>query len=320
MRAPVRERESGPPRPSGTPVVVESEGAGNFREGRLALLLLLPSLVVVFGIVVYPLFRTLYTSFFDVNSAFPGSYPFVGLENYVNVVKSAAFWHAIGRTAYFTFVSTALEVVLGVLLGLLLNARFKGRWILRSIVILPWALPTVVNAVMWRWIFNPEYGALNALLTQLHLIPDYRSWLGTPFMALNAVVVADVWKMTPLVALLVVAALQTIPDELYEAAWMDGAGRVQAFFSITLPLLTPTILIVLVIRTMEAFKVFDLIYVMTRGGPSNGTQTIAYYTYLEAFSNQNFGYGAALAYVIALFILFFSVLYMRLLGQREVEH
>ena len=284
----------------------KTRAGGAFRQGRIALLLLLPSLVVVFGIIVYPLLRTLYTSLFAVNSVFPGRYPFVGLGNYLRALESPEFWAAILRTAYFTFTTTFLEVVLGILLGLLL--------------ILPWALPTVVNGAMWRWILNPEYGALNALLTQLHIIPDYRSWLGTPWMALNMVVVADVWKMTPLAAFFVLAALQTIPRDLYEAAWVDGAGRLRAFFSITLPLLTPTILIILVLRTMEAFKVFDIIYVMTRGGPANGTQTIAYYTYVEAFSNQLFGYGAALAYVIALFILFFAVIYMRLLRRGEVEY
>jgi multiple sugar transport system permease protein/N,N'-diacetylchitobiose transport system permease protein len=134
------------------------------------------------------------------------------------------------------------------------------------------------------------------------------------------VVVADVWKMTPLAAFFILAALQTIPHDLYEAAWVDGAGRLRTFFSITLPLLIPTIVIILVLRTMEAFKVFDIIYVMTRGGPADGTQTIAYYTYVEAFSNQLFGYGAALAYVIAFFILCFAIIYMRLLRRGEVEY
>ena len=302
------------------PARAKTRVGGAFRQGRIALLLLLPSLVVVFGIIVYPLLRTLYTSLFAVNSVFPGRYPFVGLGNYLRALESPEFWAAILRTAYFTFTTTFLEVVLGILLGLLLNVEFRGRWLLRSIVILPWALPTVVNGAMWRWILNPEYGALNALLTQLHIIPEYRSWLGTPWMALNMVVVADVWKMTPLAAFFILAALQTIPRDLYEAAWVDGAGRVRTFFSITLPLLTPTIVIILVLRTMEAFKVFDIIYVMTRGGPADGTQTIAYYTYVEAFSNQLFGYGAALAYVIALFILFFAIIYMRLLRRGEVEY
>jgi ABC-type sugar transport system permease subunit len=293
---------------------------GASRQGPTALILLLPSLVVVFGIVIYPLLRTLYTSLFDVNSAFPGTYPFVGLGNYMQALGRLEFWAAILRTAYFTLSTTLLEVVLGILLGLLLNVEFRGRWLLRSIVILPWALPTVVNGAMWRWILNPAYGALNALLTQLHIIPEYRSWLGTPWMALNMVVVADVWKMTPLAAFFILAALQTIPRDLYEAAWVDGAGRLRSFFSITLPLLTPTIVIILVLRTMEAFKAFDIIYVMTRGGPADGTQTIAFYTYVEAFSNQLFGYGAALAYVIAFFILCFAIIYMRLLRRGEVEY
>jgi multiple sugar transport system permease protein/N,N'-diacetylchitobiose transport system permease protein len=287
-------------------------------EGRLAAVLLLPSVVVVFGIVVYPLLRTLWTSFYAVNSPFPGHYPFVGLGNYRQTFSNPDFWAAIRRTAYFTVVSTFLELGLGILLGLLLNVQFRGRWILRSIVVLPWALPTIVNATMWRWIFNPEYGALNALLTQLHLIPQYRSWLGSPFLALNMVILADVWKNTPLAAFLVLAGLQTIPKDLHEAARVDGAGPIRAFFSITLPLLTSTILVILVVRTIEAFKVFDIIYVMTRGGPANGTQSIAYYAYLQAFSNQRFGYGAALAYVIALFILVFALVYVRLL-RREVE-
>lgn len=267
---------------------------------------------------VYPLGRTLYTSFFDVNSPFPGHYPFAGLGNYRRTFSNPDFWAAIKRTAYFTIVSTWFELILGILLGLLMNVPFRGRAILRTIVILPWALPTIVNGLMWRWIFNPEYGALNALLTQLHLISGYRSWLGTPFLALNMVILADVWKTIPLAAFLVLAGLQTIPGELYEAARVDGAGAFRCFFGVTLPLLVPSILVILVVRTIEAFKVFDIIYIMTRGGPANGTQSIAYYAYIQAFSNQLFGYGAALAYVIALFILVFALIYTRLLRQ-EVE-
>jgi len=288
------------------------------RDGWAALALLVPSLAVVFGIILYPLLRTLWTSLFDVNSPFPGHYPFVGLGNYRRTLANPDFWAAVRRTSYFTVVSTFLELGFGLLLGLLMNVRFKGRWILRSIVILPWALPTIVNGTMWRWIYNPEYGALNALLTQVHILPHYRSWLGSPFLALNMVIVADVWKNTPLAAFLILAGLQTIPRELFEAARVDGAGPIRSFVNITLPLLTSTILVILVVRTIEAFKVFDIIYVMTRGGPANGTQTVAYYAYLQAFSNQLFGYGAALAYLIALFILGFAVIYIRLLRQ-EVE-
>ena len=303
---------------SGLRLLQGRAGSNLRRERRTALLLILPSLAVVFGIILYPLLRTLWTSLFDVNSPFPGSYPFVGLGNYRRTLTNPDFWAAVRRTAYFTIVSTLLELGLGILLGLLMNVQFRGRWLLRSIMVLPWALPTIVNGTMWRWIFNPDYGALNALLTQLHILSHYRSWLGSPSLALNMVVLADVWKNTPLAAFLVLAGLQTIPKELFEAARVDGAGPIRTFFRITLPLLRPTILIILVVRTIEAFKVFDIIYVMTRGGPANGTQTVAYYTYLQAFSNQLFGYGAALAYMMALFILGIALVYIRLLRQ-EVE-
>jgi ABC-type sugar transport system permease subunit len=161
-------------------------------------------------------------------------------------------------------------------------------------------LPTIVNATMWRYIFNPQYGPLNALLTQAHLIDQYRSWLGSPFLALNMIVLADVWKNTSVVAFFVLAGLQVIPGDLMEAAQMDGAGAVRRFFSITLPLLRPIIAVVLVLRTIEAFKVFDIVYVMTRGGPANGTRTVSLFTYQSAFSDQHFGYGSALSVLIVL--------------------
>ncbi len=153
-------------------------------------------------------------------------------------------------------------------------------------MVLPWALPTVVNAQMWRFILNSQYGALNALLTQLHIIGSYQSWLGSPFLALNMVTMADVWKNTSLVAFFLLAGLQTISSDLHEAAVVDGASPWQRFWRITMPLLKSSILVVLVLRTIEAFKVFDIIYIMTRGGPANGTQSIAYFTYVRAFSDE----------------------------------
>ncbi|NUR31542.1 MAG: sugar ABC transporter permease, partial [Catenulispora sp.] len=248
---------------------------GILRRGRVALLayaLLVPAALVVFGVVLYPAGRALVISFFDVDSPFPGAYPFVGLRNYTDILTGARFWTAAQHTMYFTLASTTLEVVLGLGLAHLLAAPIRLRWLFRAIVILPWALPTIVNGAMWRWILNAEYGALNALLTQLHLQGDYRSWLGAdPFVALNMVVVADVWKNTSLVAFFLLAGLQTIPGELQEAARIDGAGPVRAFLRVTLPLLRPTLAAVLVLRIIEAFKVFDIIYVMTGGGPAGGT-------------------------------------------------
>ncbi len=288
-------------------------------EQKFAFILILPAILIIFGIVFFPILKTLYISFFDINLTKPYSQPFVGLKNYIDILSSSNFWDAIAKTGYFTVVSIFFELVFGVAIALLLNEKFRGRWFLRSLIIVPWAVPTIVNGSLWKWIFNPEYGALNALLTQLGLISSYQSWLGRPFIALNMVIVADVWKMTPLIVIMVLAGLQTIPGELYEASEVDGANIFQRFFRITLPLLKPTILIVLVLRTMQAFKVFNIIYIMTKGGPANGTQLITYYAYREAFSYLHISKGATLAYLICMIILLLSFLYVKFLNS-EIEY
>jgi multiple sugar transport system permease protein/N,N'-diacetylchitobiose transport system permease protein len=298
------------------PALPEAQGTSwraRTREARFAAVLLAPSLVVVFGIVIYPILRTLYTSFFAVDTPFPGSFPFVGLDNYKFALQQADFWSAVERTAYFTVVSTGLELVFGMGIALLLNAPLRMRWLFRTIVVLPWALPTIVNGAMWRYFFNAQYGVINAAFTQLGIQSSYHAWLSSPLAALNIVILADVWKNTSLVAFFLLAGLTTIPQDLYEAARIDGYGRWGSFVHITLPLLRPVIVVVLVLRTIEAFKVFDIIYVMTGGGPANGTQSIAYYTYQRAFSDEYFGYGSALAYLIVLFILGFAIVYIRML-------
>jgi ABC-type sugar transport system permease subunit len=289
------------------------------RQGRMAFWLLLPACVAVFGVIIYPMARTLLVSLFDVNSALATVTPFVGLGNYIQVLSSPGFWSSIGRTLYFTLVSTALELVIGLGVAALLNARFKWRWLFRTIVVIPWAIPTIVNAAMWKGIFNAQYGALNALLTQLGILKHYQAWLGDPTLALNMVILADVWKTVPLVAFFLLAGLTSIPTELYEAARLDRAGWPRIFRSIVLPMLVPSISIVLVLRTVEAFKVFDIIYAMTRGGPINGTATVAYYAYETAFSDQNFGVGSAISYIITAFILVLSAIYLRLLRRSDLS-
>lgn len=289
------------------------------KQGRLAFWLLLPAGVAVFGVILYPIFRTLIISFFEVTSALATDTPFVGIDNYVHVLTSASFWSSMGRTLYFTLVSTALELSFGLIVAGLLNAKLRARWLFRAIVVIPWAIPTIVNAAMWKGIFNAQYGALNALLTQIGIIPEYQAWLGEPTTALNMVILADVWKTTPLVAFFLLAGLTSIPTELYEAAKLDRANWPRIFRSVVLPMLVPSISIVLVLRTVEAFKVFDIIYAMTRGGPVNGTQTVAYYAYTTAFSDQNFGVGSALSYIIVVVILALSAIYLRLLRRSEMS-
>jgi ABC-type sugar transport system permease subunit len=300
--------------PAGPPTATRS-AASKRRNGErwFAFALLVPSIVVVFGVVIYPVLRTLMISFFEVDSPVATETPFVGLDNYTEALTDPRLWTTVGHTAYFAVVSITLELVLGIGVALLLNAPLRARWLFRGLVILPWALPTIVNGAMWRHILNSQYGALNALLTQVGVLGEYRSWLGEPFLALNMVILADVWKNTSLVAFLLLAGLQSIDTNLYEAARVDGAGPVRSFFSITLPLLLPSFAIVLVLRTIETFKVFDIIYIMTRGGPASGTQTVAFYTYLQAFSDQRLGYGSALSYLIVSVVVALAVIYLRLL-------
>lgn len=290
------------------------------KEKRLAWLLILPSFLVVFVLVLFPIVRAAWMSMHRIDLKRPAlGTPFVGLQNYIDIVQEPYFWASMARTLYFMVVSVSLELVLGVAVALLLNQQFRGRGVLRALVLIPWALPITIDAIMWLWILNPTYGALNSLLYQLGVIEEYRTWLSTPMSALNWVIIADVWKVTPLVILLTLAALQTIPVHLYEAARVDGAGAWRSFWGITLPLLRPTLAIVLVIRSMDAFRVFDIIYIMTAGGPRDGTKVISYYTYVEAFSFLRLGRGAALAWIITLVVGLMALFYIRLVN-RETEY
>lgn len=307
---------SAPPLPARAPRV---RGRKSDNQSRLAFWLLLPAVIAVFGIIVYPMIRTLIVSLFRVDSALATDTPFVGFGNYVGLLNEPEFWATLGRTLYFTVTSTGLELVLGLAVAGLLNSRLRARWLFRTIIIIPWAIPTIVNAAMWKGIYNAQYGALNALLSQLGLIDSYKVWLGDPVLALNMLIIADVWKMVPLVAFFLLAGLSSIPSEMYEAAKLDRASWPRIFRSIVLPMLVPSISIVLVLRTVEAFKVFDLIYAATRGGPVNGTTTIAYYAYETAFSDQNFGTGSALSYIVVIIVLALSAVYLRLLRRSEMS-
>jgi multiple sugar transport system permease protein/N,N'-diacetylchitobiose transport system permease protein len=312
--------EAGMPIPISQPVKKHFWQRAFNNERLLAWALILPSLLVVFGLILGPILRAFWMSLHMVNLKRPAlGMPFIGLENYLDILSDPYFWASIGRTFYFMIVSIALELIFGIGTALLLNRNFRGRAFVRSLVLIPWALPITIAAAMWLWIFNPTYGAFNSLLWQLGIIEEYRLWLSTPLSAMHVVILADVWKVTPLVILLTLAALQTIPKELYEAAMIDGAGRWNSFWRVTLPLLTPTILVTLVIRTMDAFKVFDIIYIMTSGGPSDGTKVISYLTYQEAFTYLNFGRGSALAYLMTLFIALMAFVYIKVL-HRDVEY
>ncbi len=271
------------------------------QDALLGLALIFPSLVIILGISLQPILSTLYLSLFETSRGIEAQRTFVGLGNYANLLTDAVFWVTIGRTLYFTIVSVGLELVLGLAIAQLIHSHPPGWQFLRTSLIIPWAVPTIVNGTMWRWIYNADYGALNGLLYQLGLIDKYIPWLTQPTTAMNLVILADIWHSVPFIALILQAALATLPADLEEAAAVDGANALQRFLFIRLPLLRPAILVALVIRTVEAFRVFDIIYVITNGGPAFGTVTISYLTYLESFSFGHVGHGSALSFLISLF-------------------
>jgi ABC-type sugar transport system permease subunit len=271
-----------------------------------------PATLVILGVVILPLVRSLWISLFDVVLIRPGVEPFVGVGNYVRQLTNPDFWGAVWRTFIFTAAASGVSLGLGLGLGVLMSQPLRLRWVLRGLVILPWALPGVVNAYMWQWIDHAQWGALNALLTQTNLTDSYTNWLGDPATAMTMVAVADIWKNTPLVAILVLAALQTVPQETIDAARVDGADAIQLFRRVTLPLIAPVLLVALVLRTMDNVKLFNTIWIMTRGGPANATETLSVYTYKTAFQTYNFGAGATLGLLMTALTMGFVIVYLRL--------
>src|ERR1700761_9146340 len=262
--------------------------------GRASFLLLLPLFVGLTAVIGWPLVQTIWLSFTDAQLG-DATGAFVGLANYAHAFRSHSFRHALEVTIAFSLSTVAFEMLLGLLVGLLLDLPLRGRAVLRAILIIPWALPTVINAMAWRVIYNPDFGALNALLTQTHVISTYRSWLGDPGLALACIAAADIWKTFPFVALVTLAGLQNVPRELKEAAFIDGAGAWARFRTVILPAIATPLMIATVLRIIDTIKVFDIIWIMTRGGPANATKSLSIVVYEQAFSFGNAGYGAAIA-------------------------
>jgi multiple sugar transport system permease protein len=276
--------------------------------------LIAPMLVIIVGVVGYPVLLTVYLAFTDARLlGGPGTAHWIWVDNFAYALTDPDFLTATAHTLRFTILSVGFEALFGLLVALLLNQNFRGRTLCRALLVLPWALPTIVNAIMWRLIYQPDFGVLNAVLTQSGLMSAYRSWLGDPDIAMNAVIVADVWKNYPLVALIVLAALQTAPTDLYEAAKLDGAGPWRRFQVVTWPVVAPPLLVAVVLRSIEALKVFDMVYVMTRGGPASATKTMSFFVYEESFRFMRVGSGASYALIIVLVCMVFVTIYVRLL-------
>jgi multiple sugar transport system permease protein len=244
--------------------------------------------------------------------------PFVGLGNYQELLQDAVARHSFWVTIIFVATTTFFEVTLGLLLALLINRRFPGRGSLRACVLIPWAIPTVISAQMWRFLFNDAYGMVNYALFG-NTLTDYVPWLAEPGTALLAIIVADVWKTASFAALLILAGLQIIPEELYQAARVDGAGIWRRFWHVTWPLVRPALLVALLFRTIDAFRVFDLAFVMTQGGPADATNVLQLYGYRKMFVEGWLGYGSAISVSVFVVILMLAVLYVRLVGRRLLE-
>jgi len=287
---------------------------------RLGLTLVVPSLLIVFGFLIFPLVYSFVLSLMNYDLARPRDNAFIGLGNYVRLTRDSYFLNAVVRTLIFSFASVILELLLGVAIALVMNLDFRGRSILRALIIVPWALPSIVNASMWTWILNANYGALNALLTQVGIMHSYKPWIAEPGWAMFMVILANVWKETPFTVILVLAALQGVPSHLREAAVVDGAGAWRRFFNVVLPMIVQIIMICGLLQLIwSLLHTFELIYVVTRGGPFNSTDIIPMRIYWQTFKALRFGYGAAMAYIAALALLVPSVFYIRSAYRATVE-
>ncbi len=285
-------------------------GSPPLRERWFAWGLLAPCLFTVALFAFYPICYSGFMSLHRLVLSLPRlGDPFVGLANYRWLVQDPEALRALLNTCIFVVVSTGLELCLGLAIALVMHQAFRGRSLVRAAVLIPWAIPTVVTSQMWRFIMSDNYGLLNLALFG-HQVAAYRAWLADPFWALAAVIAADVWKTSSFAALIILAGLQTIPAELYEAARIDGAGAWRRFWHVTLPALRPALAVALLFRTMDAFRVFDLVFVMTQGGPGNATNVLQFYGYKKMFAEGFLGYGAAVAVLVFALVLAVSLCYL----------
>ncbi|MFD6176081.1 MULTISPECIES: carbohydrate ABC transporter permease [unclassified Isoptericola] len=278
-------------------------------DGQFAVLLLLPGVALLAGVVLYPLIAALVTAFFEQSLVLPGR-TFVGLQNIVDVLQGD-FLRLLRQTLVFTLGTTILPFVIGFALALALNTRIRGAKVLRGLMLIPWLVPGVVVSFLWMWIFNANYGVMNALLQSIGLIDDPQAWLAQPATAMGAVVLAKTWQSFPWMMVMLLAGLQTVPVELHEAAEMDGAGTVRRFFAITLPHLKGIVGLVVLLEFIWNFQHFDIIYVLTGGGPAGATQTFATAVYETAFQGYDLGKAGALGLLWMILLMALVVVYVR---------
>jgi trehalose/maltose transport system permease protein len=280
------------------------------KQARLAWIMLLPTIVGIVFVALYPLGRTFYDSLTDASFGAAATH-FIGLKNYQLLIQDTQWWSSVVVTLKFTVLTVVFEFVLGMIIALVVNSSFPGRGAMRAAMLVPWAIITVVNAQMWKLMYNDTYGVFNDVLQRLHIISSGVAWTALPNTSLPAIAAIDIWKTTPFVALLLLAGLQLIPTDVYEAADVDGANKLQQFWSITLPLLRPAILVTLIFRTMDALRVFDVFFVIFGSRPD--TMTMAVYDQENIVNFGNVGYGAAISVGIFVILAIVIAVYVSVL-------
>lgn len=283
---------------------------GREKHDRIfAIMLLLPAIIVVGFTTFFPIAKSVIMSFFNYKLKANADYYWNDFLNYKELFDEGEIYTAIGTTFKFMIITVALIFVIGLILSNILNKDVKGRAVLRSVVLLPWIIPTIVTGLLWMWIFQPQYGVLNYLLMKLSIISSPINWVASMKYALYSVVTASVWRQIPFITIMLLAGMQGIPSDLYEAATIDGANSRQCFFKVTLPMLSNVIKSTLLISIITNFKQFPLFWIMTGGGPVNKTTTLAIMTYKNSFVNLNFGKGAAVSTIWLIILIVFSVVY-----------
>ncbi len=291
------------------------ERAKRLKENLLGWGLILPAVLIIIGICIVPIIQTFLYSLQYYKLTEPNKTHYIGFANYADIFSSPSFYHNLKNTAIFTVFSVSLELVLGLIAALLMNGLKRGVSAVRTSILIPWCLPGIVVGQMFKFIFDGQYGLINSIMKHVGLLGEVESFafLSKVGWAMGAVIIADAWKQFPFVALLLLAGLQVISKDLYEAADVDGATKIRQFFHITLPLIKPMIMVAVVFRTMSAIRIFDIVYSMTSGGPANTTSTILYTSYTLLFGDLNYGKGSAMAFVIFAIIFVITMLYLRLM-------
>lgn len=286
------------------------------RERRLATLFVLPAIGIIVLIALVPIAMTFWEALHSHDLRLPWlGRPFVGIGNFAEALGDGRFRSALARTMAFALITVPIEIAAGVALALVMHGATRGRALVRASALLPWAIPTVVAALLWRFMFDSQAGILNVPLHALGLVAASFDWFVGPITAWVPIALADVWKSTPFVAVLVLAGLQTIDPALYEAAAVDGASRGRQFFTITLPLLRPVLVVAAAFRALDALRLFDLAYVLTGGGPGSATEPLSLYAFIALMQRLRFGYGSALSITVFLLTLGFALLWVRALGR-----